>query len=149
MRLPPSQPFGGCGQPAERQTNPMSKTDKTRPWRVQMNDAPAMRAAHTCGDLHHLHAAFPCDLPNDPWSQANTGCRWEPVHEPVPNWKMFSESRYRRLARRQCYASERSARRSALRSLTRDAMYGGAVDDSVIDNRVAGRYAQYSGGWWD
>lgn len=127
----------------------MSKTDKTRPWRVQMNDAPAMRAAHTCEGLHRLHAPFPCDLPDDPWSFADTGCRWEPVHRPVPHRKMFSESRYRQIARRQWYAAERAARRAALRSLTRDAMRGGAPDESVIDNRVAGRYAQYSGGWWD
>ncbi|WP_134770994.1 hypothetical protein [Mycobacteroides abscessus] len=62
---------------------------------------------------------------------------------------MFSESRYRQSARRAWYSSERAARRNALRALTRDAMYGGKVDEGVIDNRVASRHGMYSGGWWD
>ncbi|CPT60347.1 Uncharacterised protein [Mycobacteroides abscessus subsp. abscessus] len=127
----------------------MSKTDKTRPWRVQMNDIRAMRAVHMCDDLHRLHARFPCDLPDDPWSFTDTGCRWEPAHEPMLNRKLFSESRYRQSARRSWYSAERAARRNTLRSLTRDAMYGGEVDESVIDNRVACRHGMYSGGWWD
>lgn len=127
----------------------MSKTDKTRPWRVQLNDVRAMRPMHMCGDLHRRHTPFVCDLPDYPWSFTDTGCRWEPVREPTVNRKMFSESRYRQFARRAWYSSERAARRSALRSLTRDAMYGGDVDESVVDNRVAGRYAMYGGGWWE
>lgn len=119
----------------------MSKTDKTRLWRVQMNDVRAMRAVHMCDGLHHLHARFPCDLPDDPWSFTDTGCRWEPVREPTVNRKLFSESKYRKFARRQWYSGERAARRGALRSLTRDAMYGGDVDENVIENRVASRYA--------
>ncbi|CPR73594.1 Uncharacterised protein [Mycobacteroides abscessus] len=149
MRLPSSQLFGRCGQPAERQMNPMSKTDKTRPWRVQMNDVRAMRPVHMCDGLHHLHARFSCDLPDNPWSFTNTACRWEPVHEPILNRKLFSESKYRQSARRAWYSTERAARRSALRALTRDAMHGDDVDESVIDNRVASRHAMYSGGWWD
>ncbi len=34
-------------------------------------------------------------------------------------------------------------------SLSRNAMYGGEVDESVIDSRVAGRYRPYRGGWCD
>lgn len=126
----------------------MSKTDKTRPWRVQITDAHAMRAVHRCESLRRLHAPRPCDLPTDPWSLSDTVCCWEPVREPVHWPKMFADQK-RKHCRRQWYASERTARRATLRALTRDAAYGGEVDENVINNRVPGRYQMYSGGWWD
>lgn len=127
----------------------MSKTDKTRPWRVQMNDAAVKRAQHRCGDLDWSAARRRCDLPSDPRSMAHTICSWEPVRGPVQRHKMFSDTNYRSVARRRWYSSERAARRTMLRWLTRDAALGGEADEDVIDNRVVRRYAQYGGGWWD
>ncbi|KXO98388.1 Uncharacterised protein (plasmid) [Tsukamurella tyrosinosolvens] len=125
----------------------MSKTDKTRPSHVQVHDAPAMRPNHSYACLRRGE----CDLPADPWSRDNftAYCEWEPVSEPVPWRKLFSESGYRQTARRRWYRADRTAQRAIARSLTRDANSSGEIDEDVIDNRVAGPYALYGGGWWD
>ncbi|BBX37571.1 hypothetical protein MMAG44476_37408 [Mycolicibacterium mageritense DSM 44476 = CIP 104973] len=127
----------------------MSKTDKTRPWRVQINDAPGMRAAHMCTGIRRLHVTAACDLPTDPWTYADTVCRWEPAREPVPHWKMFSDTGYRQTARRAWFSAERAAQRTILRDLTRQANSRGEINEDRVDNRQTHRYCEYTGGWWD
>lgn len=128
----------------------MSKTDKTRPWPIQEKDVAGLRPAHNCGYFYSTRHFIPCDLPRDPWAYENTCCVWESAHVFIDGRKTYSESGYRQAARRRWYVSERTARRSMLRALTRDANSGdGEVDEDVIDNRVAGRYALYGGGCWD
>lgn len=58
-------------------------------------------------------------------------------------------TRSRRAFRRAWFASERAARRAILRSLTRDALYGGEVHEDVIDNRQTHRSVTWGGGYWD
>lgn len=44
----------------------MSKTDKTRPWRVQFSDVAALRPDHVCQRRRYGNRGAPCDLPDDP-----------------------------------------------------------------------------------
>ncbi|WP_233164849.1 hypothetical protein, partial [Pedobacter sp. ASV28] len=94
--------------------------------------------------------AYPEPLrPTGRWSVPATNCHWSPILDRTVWRRMFSDTSYRKTARRSWYRSDRTARRAMLRSLTRDALFGGEVDEDVIDNRVAGLHAVYSGGWWD
>lgn len=78
-----------------------------------------------------------------------TDCTWEPAHAPTHWRKMFSDSSYRQVARRDWNRADRTAQRTILRSLTRDANSLDEVNEDVIDNRQTHRFAAYGGGWWD
>src|SRR6185503_159888 len=82
MRLPPSQPFGGCGQLASEREIRMSKTDATDPVWVRCN--------YRRGDVEEVHycrrnrfGRGDCDLP--PWpvdkSNRDTRCGYRPIGE--------------------------------------------------------------------
>ena len=127
----------------------VSKTDKTRPWQIQEKDVPGLRPVHGCGYHRNTFRSYPCDLPENPWAHENTLCTWEAAHVFIDGRKTYSETRYRQSCRRRWYRADRTAQRAIARSLTRDANSGGEIDEDVIDNRVAGPYALYGGGWWD
>ncbi|MGB3483587.1 MAG: hypothetical protein WBB07_15400 [Mycobacterium sp.] len=130
----------------------MSDTDAHRPDWVQCNDQRGDAvAAHSyrC----HESGGVACDLPAWPVDKhhLDTRCSYVPTAE---LWQRIYGDTYvtprgRRLHRRAWSASERAAQRAILRSLTRDAMRGGHVDEDVIDNRQTHRHVVYGGGWWD
>ncbi len=151
MRLLPTQPSGGCGQLA-RSENPVSHTDAHRPEWVQLNDhRGAVLVAHSyqC----HRSGGADCDLPAWPITKHDlvTGCCYYPtaVLSQRINGYSYAGNRGRKANRRSWLASERTAQRAILRSLTRDAMYGDDVNEAVIDNRQAHRHVMWGGGWWD
>lgn len=130
----------------------MSDTDAHRPTWVQCNDHRrdvVVSHSYRCPGS----GGFDCDLPTWPVDKRhlNTRCCYRPTAE---QWRRIYSGTYvtargRRLHRRAWNASERTTQRAILRSLTRDAMYGGDVDEDVIDNRQTHRFATYGGGWWD
>lgn len=129
----------------------MSHTDKTRPAWVQCKDHRGdVVASHSywC----HRSAGVDCDLPVWPVDKhrLDTACYYYPT---ARLWRrIYGAShvcnRGRKANRRSWFASERTAQRVILRSLTRDAMYGGDVDEAVIDNRQTHRHVMWGGGWW-
>lgn len=129
----------------------MSDTDKTRPEWVQCNDH---RRDVTASHSYRCHGTggAACDLP--PWPvdkhHLDTGCRYRPagaLWQRIYGGYVVTHSR--RPFRRGWFSSERSTQRAILRSLTRDAMFGGEVDENVIDHRQTHRHATYGGGYWD
>ncbi|MDO3110457.1 hypothetical protein [Mycobacteroides abscessus] len=130
----------------------MSDTDAHRPVWVQLNDYRRdVRAAHSyrC----HRSGGGECDLPLWPVDKhhRDTACGYRPTGE---LWERIyrgscAAPHSRQPFRRQWFASDRATQRVILRSLTRDAMAGGEVDEDVIDNRQTHRYETYGGGWWD
>ncbi|MGV7586355.1 hypothetical protein PJI74_01305 [Mycobacterium kansasii] len=130
----------------------MSDTDAHRPEWVQCNDRR--------GDVYVSHSyrcqrtgGGDCDLPVWPVDKhdLDAGCCYRPGAE---LWErvyggVYISIRSRRPFRRAWFASERTAQRVVLRSLTRDAMCGGEVDEDVIDNRQTHRGVMWGGGWWD
>ncbi len=125
----------------------MSNTDKTRPARVQERDALAMRAEHGWSCL----SQGVCDLSDDPWGRDNftAYCSWVPVRDPVPHWKLHSDTAWRQHARRDWFRADRAAQRAILRALTREVNSAGEVEEDSIDNRQTHRGAEYGGGYWD
>lgn len=130
----------------------MSDTDSHRPVWVQSNDN---RADVTVSHSYRCHGTGggACDLPEWPVDKhhLDTGCSYRPTGE---LWQRIYRGSYvsprsRRQFRRQWFSSERTAQRAILRSLTRDAMHGGDVDENVIDDRQTHRFGTYGGGWWD
>lgn len=130
----------------------MSDTDKTRPVWVQCNDNRA--------DVVIWHASRcdrsgggACDLPAWPVDKhhLDARCHYSPTGE--LSRRLYGGSyvttRSRRPFRRSWFSSERTAQRAILRSLTRDAMFGGDVDEDVIDHRHTHRHATWGGGYWD
>lgn len=128
----------------------MSKTDGTRPVWVQINDRrDDVVAEHLC----ERSTGADCDLPSWPVSKSDrdTHCYYRPagdLRERVYGGS-YASPRSRRPFRRAWFGAERTAQRAILRSLTRDAMFGGEVDEDVVDNRQAGRYRMWGGGYWD
>lgn len=130
----------------------MSNTDAHRPEWVRMNDRRGdVRVSHS----HRCHRSggTECDLPAWPVDQLHrdTGCCYRPTGE---LWQRIYGGTYasppsRKPFRRSWFAAERTAQRSILRALTREANSGGAVDEDVIDNRQTHRHGMYGGGWWD
>lgn len=130
----------------------MSRTEAHRPVWVQCNDHRGdVYASHSyrC----HRSGGAGCDLPAWPVDRhhLDTGCCYRPAGE---LWERVYGGSYvsppsRRSFRRAWFASERTAERRILRSLTRDAMRGGEVDEDVIDNRQTHRHGMWGGGWWD
>jgi hypothetical protein len=104
---------------------------------------------------HHCHQSggSACDLPEWPVDKHRneTWCSYHPAGELCQ--RIYGDTvisiRRRKPHRRAWFDSERTAQRAILRSLSRDAMYGGVVDEDVIDNRQTHRYSEYGGGWWD
>lgn len=130
----------------------MSHTDKTRPEWVQCNDH---RSDVTVSHASRCHRSggTACDLP--PWPvdkhHLDTWCSYRPAGA---LWQRiyggsYVSPRSRQPFRRAWFSSERAAQRAILRSLTRDAMHGGEVDEDVLDDRQTHRYATWGGGWWD
>lgn len=130
----------------------MSDTDKTDPIWVRLNDRRReVRASHSyrC----HRSGGADCDLPSWPVDKhhLDTVCGYRPT---AGVWRQIYGGSYftapsRQPFRREWFASERTAQRRIARSLARDAMYGGEVDEDVIDNRQTHRLAMWGGGWWD
>ena len=130
----------------------MSDTDKTDPVWVRLNDHRGDVVATHSYRCHGSGGAN-CDLPAWPVGKHELGtlCCYLPTGE---LWERIYGGSYvsppsRQRSRREWFASERTAQRAILRSLTRDAMRGGEVDEDVIDNRQTHRHAMYTGGWWD
>lgn len=130
----------------------MSDTDVHRPAWVRCND-------HRCDvvvshhDRCHRSGGADCDLP--PWPvdthHFDAWCSYRPdarLRQRIYGYSSVG-NHGRKLHRRAWFAAERTAQRAILRSLTRDARYGGAVDDEVIDNRQTHRHVVYGGRWWD
>lgn len=118
MRLPSSQPIGGCGQLAEAR-NPMSDTDAHRPEWVQCNDH---RRDVTVSHSYRCRGSggTACDLPAWPVDKhhLDTGCCYRPTTQ---LWRrMYGDTyvtlRSRRVYRRMWFASDRTAQRAILRS---------------------------------
>lgn len=130
----------------------MSHTDVHRPEWVQLND---YRRDVTVAHSYRCEGSggADCDLPDWPVTKhaLNTRCYYRPTIE--LSRRIYGASYVgnsgRKANRRSWFVSERTAQRAILRSLTRDAMYGGEVDEDVIDNRQAHRLAMWGGGWWD
>ncbi|MGV0740631.1 hypothetical protein ABQF35_30285 [Mycobacterium syngnathidarum] len=130
----------------------MSHTDSHRPDWVRCNDhRGGVEEVHYCRRGRFGRGG--CDLPAWPVSKhdLDAHCRYSPTGE---LWQRIYGGSYvsppsRKPFRRQWFASERTAQRAILRSLTRDANSGGVVDDDVIDNRQTHRYAMWGGGYWD
>ncbi|SIH16643.1 hypothetical protein [Mycobacteroides abscessus] len=130
----------------------MSDTDAHRPEWVQCNDYRRdVTASHSC--RCHGTGGAACDLPEWPVDKhdLDTGCSYRPAGK---LWQRiyggsYVSPRSRKPFRRNWFAAERSAQRAILRSLTRDATYGGDVDEGVIDDRQTRRYATWGGGWWN
>lgn len=130
----------------------MSHTDAHRPEWVQCNDHRRdVTVSHSYRCDRTGGAA--CDLPEWPVDKHHleTGCCYRPTGE---LWQRVYRGSYvsprsRRPFRRAWFSSERTAQRVILRSLTRNAMYGGEVDEDAVDHRQTHRYATYGGGYWD
>ncbi|OMC35605.1 hypothetical protein A5742_11890 [Mycolicibacterium fortuitum] len=130
----------------------MSDTDAHRPPWVQCND---YRRDVTVAHSYRCEGSGSagCDLPAWPVDKhrLNTGCCYYPTAE--LSQRIYGgvciSTRSRRAFRRAWFASERAARRAILRSLTRDALYGGEVHEDVIDNRQTHRSVTWGGGYWD
>ncbi|CDP89234.1 MULTISPECIES: hypothetical protein [Mycolicibacterium] len=130
----------------------MSDTDNTDPIWVRLNDRRReVRASHSrrC----HRTGGAECDLP--PWPvdkhHLDTVCGYRAT---AGAWRLIYGGSYftppsRQPFRDDWFASDRAAQRRIALSLTRDAMYGGEVDEDVIDNRQTHRLAMWGGGWWD
>lgn len=130
----------------------MSKTDAHRPEWVQCNDRRGdvyVSHSYRC----HRTGGGDCDLPAWPVDKhhLDTGCCYRPGAELSQRayGGVYISIRSRQPFRRAWFASERTAQRAILRSLSREAMYGGDVDEDVIDNRQTHRHAMWGGGWWD
>ncbi|OBA98299.1 hypothetical protein A5666_22940 [Mycolicibacterium fortuitum] len=129
----------------------MSDNDAHRPDWVQCND---YRRDVTVSHSYRCHGTggAACDLPEWPVDKQDldTRCCYRPTGE---LWQRiyggYVVTRSRKPFRRQWFASERTAQRVILRSLTRDAMFGGEVDENVIDHRQTHRHTTYGGGYWD
>lgn len=130
----------------------MSDTDKTRPAWVQMNDHYQNVTVWHCFRCHRSGGAD-CDLPLWPVDKHHnqTNCSYRPTRElwMQINGGTYISLRSRKIHRRSWFASERTQQRAILRSLTRDALYGGEVDEDCVDNRQTHRHTDYGGGWWD
>jgi hypothetical protein len=130
----------------------MPDADKTDPIWVRLNDRRRdVRAAHSY-QCHQTGGAG-CDLPSWPVDKhdRDTRCGYRPTGE---LWERIYGGSYvnppsRQPDRHDWFAADREAQRRIARSLTRDAMYGGDVDEDVIDNRHTHRYGTWGGGWWD
>lgn len=130
----------------------MSDTDKTRPEWVQFNNHlrnVCVSHSYRC----HSSGGAECDLPARPVHKHHneTRCCYHPTTELRRRiyGGTYITARSRRAYRRAWFSSERTAQRAILRELTRDAMYGGEVDEDRIDNRQTHRHVDYGGGWWD
>lgn len=150
MRLLPHRSRSEAAGSLLKAGNPMSHTDSHRPAWVQYNDHRRdVVTSHIC----HRSGGADCDLPAWPVDRHHndTSCCYRPTGE---LWQRIYGGSYvavrsRRSFRRSWFDSERTAQRAILRRLTREAMYGGEVEEDRIDNRQTHRYAAWNGGWWD
>jgi hypothetical protein len=125
----------------------MSKTDKTRPWWVQVHDlAPA--------ETEVVHS-WDCDRAGACTLGATPGRGYGVCH-PYPaggfyggHVPLWSRPKGRGANRRHWHRQDRAAQRKILRNLTREADSGAELSEDRIDNRHTHRNIVYGGGWWD
>ena len=85
----------------------MSRTDKTRPWWVQMADAPGS----TCMPVHD-HRWGPCTLPAGIGAARTGGCHWAPTPaQRVRRWESHGYREWNFIRRQERRRDRHEARR--------------------------------------